>query len=319
MSVVNITGSDESLVISVRDVHKTYGQVMAVRGISFDVEGSVCVGLLGPNGAGKTTLMKMIYGKSLRDQRQDSHISVFGYDPMYDALKIKSICGVVPQDDNLDVELNVFENLMTFSKFYGIKRRAATERIDYLLGIMELSDKREAKIKSLSGGMKRRLIIARALINNPRLLILDEPTTGLDPQVRHFLWNKLRQMKEENLTILLTTHYMEEAFQLCDRLIIMNDGEKVVQGAPNDLLRQNIERFVLELRQPQTIQKLKGHIDTQKLRMDNAHGTVHLYSDSLEILQDVVKTLHNDEYHLRQANLEDLFLKATGRALNEAQ
>ncbi|MBF0538119.1 MAG: ABC transporter ATP-binding protein [Nitrospirae bacterium] len=297
---------------------------MAVRGVSFDVGGAACVGLLGPNGAGKTTLMKMIYGKSLRDERPDSAISVFGYDPMYDALKIKSICGVVPQDDNLDIELNVVENLMTFCKFYGIRRSDALKRIDELLDIMELSDKREAKIKNLSGGMKRRLIIARALINNPRLLILDEPTTGLDPQVRHFMWDKLRQMKKDNLTILLTTHYMEEAFQLCDDLIIINDGEKVIQGNPNELLQRYIERYVLELRQWQGAQSLKdhtsyGHIGDLNLRVDHAHGTTHVYSNSMDPLQDIIKTLNSDDYYLRQANLEDLFLKATGRSLNEAQ
>ncbi|KJU84458.1 nodulation ABC transporter NodI [Candidatus Magnetobacterium bavaricum] len=306
-------------VISVKDVHKTYGKVMAVRGISFEVGGAVCVGLLGPNGAGKSTLMKMIYGKSLRDERPESAISVFGYDPMYDELKIKSICGVVPQEDNLDVELNVVENLMTFCKFYGIRRAAALNRIDELLDIMELSDKRDARLKSLSGGMKRRLLIARALINNPRLLILDEPTTGLDPQVRHFLWNKLRQMKKDNLTILLTTHYMEEAFQLCDDLVIINEGKKVIQGNPNELLQRHIERYVLELRQSQGVQRVNGHIGSLNLRVDNAHGTTHVYSNSMDPLQEIIKTLNSDEYYLRQANLEDLFLKTTGRSLSETQ
>ncbi len=306
-------------VISVRDVHKTYGKVMAVRGISFDVGAAACVGLLGPNGAGKSTLMKMIYGKSLRDERPGSAISVFGYDPVYDELKIKSICGVVPQEDNLDVELNVVENLMTFCKFYGLRRREALNRIDELLDIMELSDKREARLKSLSGGMKRRLIIARALINNPRLLILDEPTTGLDPQVRHFLWNKLRHMKKDNLTILLTTHYMEEAFQLCDDLIIVNEGQKVIQGNPNKLLERHIERYVLELRQSHGVQNLNGHAGSLNLRVDHAHGTTHVYSNSMAPLQDIIKTLNNDEYYLRQANLEDIFLKTTGRSLNETQ
>ncbi|WP_040333648.1 ABC transporter ATP-binding protein [Candidatus Magnetobacterium casense] len=306
-------------VISVRDVHKTYGKVMAVRGISFEVRGGACVGLLGPNGAGKSTLMKMIYGKSLRDEHPGSAISVFGYDPMYDELKIKSICGVVPQEDNLDVELNVVENLMTFCKFYGLRRREALKRIDELLDIMELSDKRDARIRSLSGGMKRRLIIARALINNPRLLILDEPTTGLDPQVRHFMWNKLRQMKKDNLTILLTTHYMEEAFQLCDDLVIVNEGQKVIQGNPNELLQRHIERYVLELRQPHVVQRISDHIDSLNLRSDHAHGTTHVYSNSIDPLQDIIKTLNSDDYYLRQANLEDLFLKATGRSLNETQ
>ncbi|MBF0338493.1 MAG: ABC transporter ATP-binding protein [Nitrospirae bacterium] len=292
---------------------------MAVRGISFEVRGGACVGLLGPNGAGKSTLMKMIYGKSLRDEHPGSAISVFGYDPMYDELKIKSICGVVPQEDNLDVELNVVENLMTFCKFYGLRRREALKRIDELLDIMELSDKRDARIRSLSGGMKRRLIIARALINNPRLLILDEPTTGLDPQVRHFMWNKLRQMKKDNLTILLTTHYMEEAFQLCDDLVIVNEGQKVIQGNPNELLQRHIERYVLELRQPHVVQRISDHIDSLNLRSDHAHGTTHVYSNSIDPLQDIIKTLNSDDYYLRQANLEDLFLKATGRSLNETQ
>jgi len=216
-------------VITASDVHKSYGDVKAVKGLNFVLESATCLGFLGPNGAGKTTMMNLVYGHSQRDLRPPGTLRVFGYDPAHSELEIKYLSGVVPQENNLDVELNVRRNLLIYSKFYGIRRAEADSRIDTLLDFMELSDKKKSKIKELSGGMKRRLIIARALLNNPKLLILDEPTTGLDPQVRHLIWNKIRQLKSNGTTILLTTHYMEEAFQIADVIIIMNQGEKVIE------------------------------------------------------------------------------------------
>ena len=222
------------MVINVKNIYKAYNDVKAVNNLSFQVNPSTCFGLLGPNGAGKTTMMKMIYGKATRTKNPDSRIEVFGFDPEKDELKIKQISGVVPQDNNLDEELDVYLNLIVYSKFYHIPLKIAKERINYLLEFMELNDKKHAKIRELSGGMKRRLIIARALINNPKLLILDEPTTGLDPQVRHLIWDRLRYLIKNGTTILLTTHYMEEAFQICDKILIMDHGKKVMEGNPNN-------------------------------------------------------------------------------------
>jgi lipooligosaccharide transport system ATP-binding protein len=306
-------------IIQVENVHKSYRTQKAVDKLSFRIEPSSCFGFLGPNGAGKTTMMKMIYGKCHRDNHADSKLKVFGYDPEEHELEIKYLSGVVPQDDNLDEELNVVQNLLVYSKFYGMRRQEAQERIDYLLDFLELNEKRKAKIRELSGGMKRRLVIARALLHKPHLLILDEPTTGLDPQVRHLIWQKLRQLQEEGLTILLTTHYMEEAFQICDRILIMDKGRKIMEGEPQALLDRNIERYVLEVVNKHAIQELAARVDRERIREDDSHDLPVFYSDDLNVLKDLADTLKNGEYYLRQSNLEDLFLKITGRKLNEQQ
>ncbi|MCG6551693.1 MAG: ABC transporter ATP-binding protein, partial [Candidatus Magnetominusculus sp. LBB02] len=230
--------------VSVQNVHKSYGKAKAVNGLSFDVDEACCFGLLGPNGAGKTTMMRMIYGKADRDPLPAGVINVLGFDPQHEPLDVRHLLGVVPQDDNLDAELNVVQNLSLFAKFYGLAGSAARSAIERLIETMELTA--HAKIKELSGGMRRRLTIARALLNNPKILILDEPTTGLDPQVRHMIWDKLRLMKKNGITMLLTTHYMDEAFQLCDNLIIMHKGQKVIEGQPRRLLEQSIERYCLD-------------------------------------------------------------------------
>jgi lipooligosaccharide transport system ATP-binding protein len=306
-------------VIEVQHVSKNYPGIKAVDSLSFEVEQSECFGLLGPNGAGKTTMMKMLYGKATRDQECDCAISVFGYDPLHHELEIKSLCGVVPQDNNLDEELNVWDNLAVFSKFYGIPKREARKRIGELLEFMELSDRKKAKVSELSGGMKRRLTIARALINNPRLLILDEPTTGLDPQVRHLIWEKLRNLMKNGVTVVLTTHYMEEAFQICDRIIIMDKGVKVIEGKPSELLNNNVERYVLEVMTPEASAKIQTEALQNGARMDDTLSVVFYYSGSLDLLKRMSEKLAPGDYMLRQSNLEDLFLKTTGRALNDEQ
>ncbi len=258
-------------------MRKTYGALTAVKSLSFSVAASTCYGLLGPNGAGKTTMLKMIYAKCLRDRDQASVISVFGYDPAANELAIKALSGVVPQEDNLDAELSVLQNLRVYAKLYGLPRGVADRRIDELLSFMELGEKRLVKIRELSGGMKRRLIIARALLNQPRLLILDEPTTGLDPQVRHLIWDKLHQLKREGLTILLTTHYMEEAFQICDRVLIMHKGDKLMEGSPHTLVEGNIERFVLEVRGREAPARLPGpHPGRRAARGDGCRGAARV-------------------------------------------
>jgi lipooligosaccharide transport system ATP-binding protein len=306
-------------VIVVEHVHKKYGDLNAVRDLSFTVGPSDCFGLLGPNGAGKTTMMKMIYGKCLRDPKPPSVISVFGFDPGERELDIKTLSGVVPQEDNLDQELNVTQNLHIYSRLYGMPGRRAKERIKELLEFMELGEKGKAKIKELSGGMKRRLIIARALLNNPRLLILDEPTTGLDPQVRHLIWDKLRQLKGSGLSILITTHYMEEAFQICDSVLIMHKGEKLMEGPPIRLLESRIERYVLEIRTREAFARIKGAGLSPSVRADESVDPVRLFSNQTAAFAGITSAMGPGEYHVRETNLEDLFLQATGSALNEQQ
>ncbi len=309
---------EEKEVISLQNINKCFGSFTAVKNLSFSVPKSICFGFLGPNGAGKTTTMKMIYGVSKRDSGCTGKMSVFGFDPQKDALAIKYLSGVVPQENNLDEELNVEENLKIFARFYGIPSKEADKKIRELLNFMELSEKQRSRIKELSGGMKRRLIIARALLNNPRLLILDEPTTGLDPQVRHLIWEKLRNLKRKGMTILLTTHYMDEAFQICDRIIIMNRGEKILEGNPHALVDANIEPFVLEINTKDSFQKIKENVPVE-IRVDTSTDVVRIYSREQFILERLSKALNPGEYYLRQSNLEDLFLKTTGSTLNALQ
>ncbi|MBN2323256.1 MAG: ATP-binding cassette domain-containing protein [Spirochaetes bacterium] len=309
-------GRTEETVIEASHIHKSYGRVRAVRDMSFDLKRAVCLGFLGPNGAGKTTMMNLVYGKAVRDDRPESTLKVFGKDPAGHELEIKYLSGVVPQENNLDVELNVRQNLLIYSKFYGIPKSEANARIDSLLEFMELSDKTGAKIRELSGGMKRRLIIVRALLNDPRLLILDEPTTGLDPQVRHLIWDKIRQLKNGGTTILLTTHYMEEAFQIADRIIIMNQGVKMIEGNPKELLQSQMERYVLEVKNPERFERI-DRLVTGGVRKDSSAGVVLLYSDDPNALKLLAGRLGPGDYHTRETNLEDLFLKLTGRDLHE--
>jgi len=306
--------------ITVRNLNKSFGKVQAVCGLSFSVEPGICFGFLGPNGAGKTTVMKMLYGKCIRDNDHSSEVNIFGYDPTRNELAIKYLSGVVQQENNLDDELNVIQNLMIYSRFYDIPIESAKERIEYLLDFLELSDKADSKIKELSGGMKRRLVIARALLNNPRLLILDEPTTGLDPQVRHLIWDKIRQLKKQETTVLLTTHYMEEAFQLCDNLLIMHKGENIMEGRPKQLLKDNIEKYVLEVFDVEDVHQVNDNIVRDNIRVDHTPGVTRFHCDDIEMLKNLaVSYLKIENYLIRQTNLEDVFLRATGRQLNDRQ
>ena len=300
--------------ISARNITKTFKDLTAVKDLRFQVRTAECFGFLGPNGAGKTTMMKILIGRCRRDKPEAGQISVFGYDPLDSELEIKYLAGVVPQEDNLDTELSVRQNLSIYAGFYGINKKTAAPRIEYLIDFMELTEKADSKIRELSGGMKRRLIIARALINEPKLLILDEPTTGLDPQVRHLIWDKLRMLKKEGVTILLTTHYMEEAYQICDRLIIMHGGEKVLEGEPAALIKEHIERYVLEILDRESAQSID---ERPQVRRETTDSRVLLYSDDISVLEGVTGGYKAGDFYLRQSNLEDLFLKTTGRYLNE--
>jgi lipooligosaccharide transport system ATP-binding protein len=296
----------------VTDVKKTYsGGFEAVKGISFQVETGEFYGLLGPNGAGKSSLMRMLYNKS---ERTAGSIEVLGYDPAVNELEIKFLSGIVPQDDNLDVDLDVVTNLQVYANFYGLPKKAARARIDELLEFLELGEKKKSKIRELSGGMRRRLIIARALLNDPKLLILDEPTTGLDPQVRHLIWDKLRLLKKQGVTLLITTHYMEEAFQLCDRLLIVDHGLKVLEGRPIDLVKGHIESYVLEIIQREASAALTYQ---GPARRETIQDRVLFFSNSAAELEAIASALNPGDFYLRQSNLEDVFLKTTGRSLHE--
>ena len=306
-------------VIIFENVHKSYRDVKAVDGISFDVAPSTCFGLLGRNGAGKSTLMRLIYRKAERDVTPHGTVSVFGVDPERDELAIKCRSGVVPQDDNLDEELDVTQNLHVFAKLYGMPAAKARQRIAELLEFMELREKARANIRELSGGMKRRLVIVRALLNQPRLLILDEPTTGLDPQVRHIIWDKLRQLKRSGLTIVLTTHYMEEAFQLCDDVLIIESGRAVLRGNPKSLLEQNIEPYVLEITDAKLAPQVRQRLGPATARIEESEESVRVYARDYDALKAVADELPPGDHHLRPSTLEDVFLKATGRRLDARQ
>jgi lipooligosaccharide transport system ATP-binding protein len=307
--------------IEVERIYKTYADgTAAVKDVSFAVPEGSCFGFLGPNGAGKTTLMKMLYGMVRRDPGALARVSVLGFDPARDELAIKHLCGVVPQDDNLDGEVNVGANLYIYSKFYGLASREARVRIAELLDFMELKEKAKAKVGELSGGMKRRLVIARALMNRPRLLILDEPTTGLDPQVRQLIWDKVRSLKREGVTVLLTTHYMEEAYQIADSIIIMDRGERVLEGDPRRLLAEGIEPWVLEVLDEDALSALgaEGPL-SPGIRREGGSSRSQFFSDHPESLRELAARLPSGRAHLRPTNLEDLFLRSTGRELNEQQ
>ena len=306
-------------VIRVHNVKKTYGKLVALDRVSFDVEEATCYALLGPNGAGKTTMMKMIYGKCVRDPIPESSIRVFGFDPVTQELDIKTLSGIVPQENNIDQELNVKQNLDVYANFYGIQKKEAEERIHRLLDFMELTDKKQAKIRELSGGMKRRLLIVRALLNEPRLLVLDEPTTGLDPQVRHLIWDKVRQLKKEGTTVLLTTHYMEEAFALADTILILHEGKTLMEGNPQQLMDEHMEEYVLEVLDKETLGADSSVIKETSVRREEAQNILMLYSSELDYLKSLSENMDPGSHYLRQTNLEDLFLKMTGRKLHDQQ
>jgi lipooligosaccharide transport system ATP-binding protein len=304
-------------VISASQLSKTYGSFEAVRQVSFEVqEGSFC-GLLGPNGAGKSTTMRMIYqvtpptGGSLR---------VFGLEAGRNARQIKSLMGVVPQVDNLDEELSVEDNLRIYARFNGISGALAEQRTDAMLEFAELTGKRKSRIDDLSGGMKRRLTLARGLMNDPGLLILDEPTTGLDPQVRLSLWEKLDELRARGMTLLMSTHYLDEAERLCDTLLIMDHGAIIAQGSPRSLIRRHLQPQVIEVRLHQAslavFERLAERTGSEVIRSGDRASL--FTADGTALLEQLVTDGFDQETtFLRPSNLEDLFLKLTGRSLRE--
>jgi lipooligosaccharide transport system ATP-binding protein len=300
-------------VIRVEALAKRFGAVQAVRGVTFEAADGRVTGLLGPNGAGKTTTIRMLYGFSPPTR---GIIRIFGMDISRDWRKIKARIGVCQQDNTLDPDLTVEQNLVVFASYFSIPSREAADRTGELLEFFALSNRRNAKVADLSGGMIRRLILARSLVNRPDLLILDEPTTGLDPQSRHQVWDRLERLKASGLSIVLTTHYMEEASRLCDRLVIVDSGKILVDGSPEALIAAHAGRHVIELGGPD--QALRDYLKAQQVPHDDLGQRVILYSPQG---QDLSAAIRDDFCHekctFRNGTLEDVFLRLTGRELRE--
>jgi len=304
-------------VITARSLRKTYGETVAVDDVSFEVAPGEAFGLLGPNGAGKSTTMRMLGAVSTRTS---GDLDILGLDPNDFGPEVRSRLGVVPQADNLDAELRVRENLLVYGRYFGISRAEVAKRADELLEFAQLADRAKSRVDDLSGGMKRRLTIARALINEPRILLLDEPTTGLDPQARHILWDRLFRLKERGTTLVLTTHYMDEAEQLCDRLVVVDHGRIMAEGSPASLIREHSSREVLELRfgsdkNEDAVALLEGIGD----RIETLPDRVLVFgSDGEQALAEVARRgIHPLTSLVRRSSLEDVFLRLTGRTLVE--
>ncbi|VVB91376.1 Trehalose/maltose import ATP-binding protein MalK [uncultured archaeon] len=280
--------------------------------VSFTVDEGEMFGFLGPNGAGKTTTMKMIQCIS---PKTGGELSVFGMDVNTHQREIKRLLGIVPQENNLDPDFTVYENLLVYARYFDIPRAVAEKKIDELLDFVQLGEKKGTTIVQLSGGMKRRLILARALINDPRLLILDEPTVGLDPQARHLIWDRLKKLRSQGNTIVLTTHYLEEAAQLCDRLVIMEQGKILVEGKPAELVLQHVGTDIVEAENsPEAIACLDG----LGAKYEISGETIQVYTDSPQkITGALLEDCRLGQVTARRATLEDVFLKLTGRKLRD--
>ncbi len=302
----------DPITLRARGVSKRFGEFTALQGVDLDVHAGECVGLLGPNGAGKSTFIGCLYGAILRS---GGELEVFGRDPAREARQIKERLGVVPQENALDEELTVVENMRLYARFGGIAPAVADGRITELLAHMSLEHKRDAAIKSLSGGMKRRLAFVRALLSDPELLLLDEPTTGLDPTVRHLIWEKVLSYREAGKTVLVTTHYMHEAELLCDRVVILNRGEVVEAGAPRELIAQHAPGYVgIFAREDEA--KVRPHLgDEATLYQQGWQSCVR--APQLEMLSALQSAAGVRALQLRPANLEDVYLKLTGHDLSE--
>jgi len=303
--------------IHARGLTKRFANLIAVDGIDFDVERGEAFGFLGPNGAGKTSTMRMIGCVS---SLSSGTLRVLGMDPAADGPRIRARLGVVPQADTLDLELHVDENLLTYARYFGIPRYVARRRALQLLDFVQLGDRAHDDVELLSGGMKRRLTIARDLVNEPELLLLDEPTTGLDPQARHLVWDRLYRLKQQGVTLVLTTHYMDEAEQLCDRLVVMDKAKIVALGSPRSLIDQYSSREVLELRFPiDTTPALDGKLDGLAERIEVLPDRVLLYTDDGEAAAAAVRSrgVQTESMLVRRSTLEDVFLRLTGRSLIE--
>lgn len=300
-------------VVVARDLSKTFGSIRAVNGISFQVMQGECYGFLGPNGAGKTTVVRMIY---CRTSPASGSLNVFGLDVMKNRREINAMIGVTPQENNLDPDLNVIENLIVYSRYYDIPRKEADERGKELLRFLSIDERRKEEVTKLSGGMQRRLVIARALINNPKLLMLDEPTTGLDPQARHLIWQRLRELKRKGVTMILTTHYMEEAEKLCDRVAVMDSGKILAEGSPHELTRKYAGEDVFEIKHAED-DGILGRLNGLDFSLEKAGDTVYIFSKEGNEIGKRLLPIRDAEILHRPANLEDVFLRLTGKELRD--
>ncbi|MGH2751552.1 MAG: ABC transporter ATP-binding protein [Actinomycetota bacterium] len=307
--------SDLGSLVIAQALTKRFGDFVAVDGVDFSIARGEAFGFLGPNGAGKTSTMRMIAAVS---PVTEGHLSVLGKDPATEGPNIRARLGVVPQEDTLDTELTVYENLHIYGRYFGIGGAVLRERIAELLDFVQLTERRDSRVEPLSGGMKRRLTIARALINEPDVLILDEPTTGLDPQARHVLWDRLYRLKQRGVTLIITTHYMDEAEQLCDRLVVMDQARIVAEGSPGALINQYSTREVVELRFAVGQQEHVGdRLDDLAQRIEELPDRILLYTNNGD---DAVGTIHDrgltpESIVVRRSTLEDVFLRLTGRRL----
>ncbi len=305
--------------IHANGLRKSFGDLEAVRGIDVDVRRGEAFGFLGPNGAGKSSTMRMIAAVS---PPSGGTLRILGLDPTSDGPAVRARIGVCPQEDTLDNELNVRDNLYIYGRYFGIPKAVVNERVDELLEFVQLTDKAKSKVEDLSGGMKRRLTIARSLVNKPDLLLLDEPTTGLDPQARHVLWDRLFRLKQAGVTLVITTHYMDEAEQLCDRLVVMDKGRIVAEGSPLDLIRSHSTREVAELRfgvaaEGDSHQRLAEKIGDLGDRVEALPDRLLVYTaDGEEAIAKVhERGLEPVAVLVRRSTLEDVFLRLTGRTL----
>ena len=312
---MNVSGGTS--LIHARGLTKRFGQLVAVDGIDFDVARGEAFGFLGPNGAGKSSTMRMIGCVS---PPTAGTLRILDLDPVADGATIRARLGVVPQEDSLDFELTVRENVIIYGRYFGLGRRELRRRADELLAFVQLTDRADSKVEPLSGGMKRRLTIARSLVNEPEVMLLDEPTTGLDPQARHVVWDRLHRLKHRGVTLVLTTHYMDEAEQLCDRLVVMDNGRIAAEGSPLELIRRYSTREVVELRfRDRAPRDIEARMDGLARRIETLPDRMLLYTDDGDATADRVHDLglHPQSVLVRRSTLEDVFLRLTGRTLVE--
>ncbi|MHC1681333.1 MAG: ABC transporter ATP-binding protein [Methanomassiliicoccales archaeon] len=292
---------------------KVFDELRAVDAIDFEIEEGECFGFLGPNGAGKSTTMRMMHCAS---PITSGKLEVLGMDVNDSSRDVKAIIGVAPQENNLDPDFTVRRNLTVYGRYFGLPKDVLEERADRLLEFMQLSEKRDERIQEISGGMKRRLIIARAMMNDPRLLILDEPTTGLDPQARHLIWEKVRELKRKKVTVILTTHYMDEAERLCDRLVIMDHGKIILEGKPRELIDKVIGTDVMEIDIP--TDEMEAYVKGQGWQYERTIDRMLIFTkEGQKVAAELKERFAMSYYIIRNATLEDVFLRSTGRALVE--
>ncbi len=309
----SVAPSNAALPIEVRALVKRYGELTAVDGIDFKVGAGECVGLLGPNGAGKTTTVKML---TCFTPTTSGSVRVFGLDVARSPREVKALLGICPQEDNLDPDFDVRKNLLVYGRYFGIPSAVLKRRADELLEWVQLTEKASTDLRALSGGMKRRLVLARALLNEPRMLVLDEPTTGLDPQARHLIWQRVRQLQARGVTVLLTTHYMEEATQLCNRVILMHGGKILLEGPPNDLIASEVGREVVELWN--TPPEVLAFVESAGFPHEVVEERIYLYDREGGVIRaEIERRFPAQERLIRHATLEDVFLHRAGRTLTE--